>query len=165
MSKLEQKHSDIGQRKFLHDSCINLFMVFFAVLICDHISKYLIIRNLYFGEEIELCPFFNLVYFKNTGVTFGLLKFIPPVVLVIAAIAIIGYFVWWTKNNRAFQFPMAAILGGACGNLIDRIFRGGVVDFLDFHLSNYHWPAFNIADSAIVLGVAFVLYKSYGDGS
>jgi signal peptidase II len=115
-----------------------------------------------FGESHTVLPFFNIVLVKNEGVTFGLLSgSVAPIILIFASITVIIFAIMLVKDNRYCMLPMALVIGGAVGNIIDRIRFGGVIDFLDFHICGYHWPAFNIADSAIVIGVCILFIMSY----
>ena len=110
---------------------------------------------------IEVLPFFNLVLTRNTGVTFGMfagqaLGQWPLILFTGAVVAVL--IVWLTRAYNARQAAaLGAIIGGALGNIPDRFRLGGVTDFLDFHLAGYHWPAFNFADTAIVIGVATLI--------
>jgi signal peptidase II len=118
------------------------------------------------GESYDLTSFLDIVLVKNKGVTFGLLNgVVSPLFLTLASIAIIIFMVYWAINNENYLLPISAIVGGALGNVVDRITRGAVVDFLDFHLFGYHWPAFNIADSAIVIATFALFFILYGEES
>ncbi len=113
----------------------------------------------------EVTGFFNLVMVWNRGVSFGMfggLGEIGPWILSALATAIaIGLSVWlWRADTRLIGTALGLIIGGAIGNVIDRIRFGAVVDFLDVHAFGYHWPAFNIADSAITIGVGLLLIDS-----
>lgn len=110
---------------------------------------------------IEVLPFFNLVLGRNTGVTFGMFAGQAlgqrPVILFTGAV-VVALSVWLSRTSNARQAAaLGAIIGGALGNILDRFRLGGVTDFLDFHLAGYHWPAFNFADTAIVIGVATLI--------
>jgi len=108
--------------------------------------------------------FFNITYVQNTGVAFGIFSsIISPVKSVLlsvftafAAIVVVAYSVRSPARNRLLQVALALILGGALGNLYDRLAYGYVVDFLEFYIGTYHWPVFNIADSAITIGVVLL---------
>lgn len=110
---------------------------------------------------IEVLPFFNLVLLRNTGVTFGMfagqsLGQWPVILFSGAVVAVLS--VWLGRASDArLAAALGAIIGGALGNILDRFRFGGVTDFLDFHLAGYHWPAFNFADTAIVIGVAALI--------
>ncbi|SDB71670.1 signal peptidase II [Belnapia rosea] len=111
---------------------------------------------------MTVLPFFDLVLVHNRGVTFGLLASDHPagrwlLILLTSAISI-GLLVWLIRaQSRTQAAALGLIIGGALGNLVDRLRHGAVTDFLDFHAQGYHWPAFNLADSSIVLGVALLL--------
>jgi len=113
------------------------------------------------GNFVQVFPFFNLVNAWNTGVSFSMFSgqgAMGTVLLCLLAAVIIGFLLWWLKGEkiRAYQIALGMIIGGALGNVIDRLRVGAVFDFLDFHYNSYHWPAFNLADSAIFTG-AFII--------
>jgi signal peptidase II len=114
------------------------------------------------GENaVEMLPFFNLVLAWNRGVSFGLFNSGDASgTLLFAGLAafIVAALLWWLKRAQGGWLGLAIglVIGGALGNIIDRILRGAVVDFLDFHLGVWHWFAFNVADTAITLGVIFI---------
>jgi signal peptidase II len=140
------------------------FLIAALVLLIDQLSKLLVINSINSEEYIELLPFFNIVFVKNTGVTFGMLReTAPPFVFALSSVAIVALLLAWTRNRVCYQLPAVLIASGAIGNAIDRLAHGAVIDFLDFHLLGYHWPAFNIADSAIVVGTLILLFISYGE--
>jgi signal peptidase II len=144
---------------------IGIFLAIF-VLLSDIFSKWVIVNSMIFGECRRIFPFLNVVMVKNTGVAFGLLGgVISPVVLMLISIVVMIFLIAWGRNNRNCLLPVSLIVGGAVGNILDRITRGAVVDFLDFHLFRYHWPAFNIADSSIVIGMFFLFFISCGEKS
>jgi signal peptidase II len=132
-----------------------------VVLAVDQASKLWLIGLLSGRPGIELLPFFNLTMVWNRGVSFGLggeagLGPWPFVVLSLAIVA--GLLVWlWRLKQWGLGLAVGAIVGGALGNVVDRIAYGAVADFFDFHAAGYHWPAFNVADAAIVLGVAVLV--------
>lgn len=133
-----------------------------VVLVADQLTKALALAWIAPTEPIAVLPFLNLVLVWNRGVSFGLLGAhgLPAFAFVLVSLAIAtGLLVWlWRERHAATALALGAIIGGAVGNVIDRLIHGAVVDFIDLHAAGYHWPAFNIADSAIVLGaVALVL--------
>lgn len=137
------------------------------VLVSDQMTKWWILNEFMQAEQVvPVSPFFNLVLVWNKGVTFGLLsRYAPdvmPWVLTGTAVLITGLLVRWLlrTSSTLVALGLGAVIGGAVGNIIDRLRYGAVVDFLDFHYRGYHWPAFNIADSAIVLGVGLLLLDS-----
>ena len=102
---------------------------------------------------------------KNYGISFGMLNALPhgQWILSIVALIIVGILLIWLRKakERLVALALSLIIGGAVGNIIDRIRLGAVSDFLDFHFSGYHWPAFNAADSFICIGVAILLYENF----
>lgn len=137
-------------------------ILFLFTLLSDQLSKLFIVKNLYVGESIDILPFFNIVHVRNKGVTFGLLSgSLQPIVFIILSLIVVGFLIDYARENVSYRSFISLIVGGAIGNVIDRIAYGSVVDFLDFHLGSHHWPAFNIADSAIVIGVFVLFFISY----
>lgn len=137
-----------------------------VVFLTDQLTKQLIISRIPLHMKIEIIPgFFNIVHVRNTGVAFSLFANLPgaPLILSVAgfiAIAILTIIVVRLKQlSLPDSLSFGLILGGAIGNLIDRIRFGSVVDFLDFYIGNYHWPAFNVADSAITCGAILIAVK------
>jgi signal peptidase II len=133
------------------------------ILIADQFTKVLVIGYYQLGASTEVTSFFNLVRAHNSGAAFSFLsdasgwqRWFFSVIGVLAAVLI----VWLLRSHsgqKLFSFAMACILGGAVGNVIDRLLYGYVVDFLDFHWRNWHFPAFNIADSAITIGASCLI--------
>lgn len=136
------------------------------VLVLDQLSKAWLLGVLDTNPGgLEITPFFNLVMVWNSGVSFGLFGedsesrrwLLITVTLTITAILV----VWlWRRPAPLVALALGAVIGGAVGNVIDRLRFGAVADFLDFHAFGWHWPAFNVADSAIVVGVALMLVDS-----
>lgn len=145
-----------------------LVLVALLVLLLDQASKLLI--RLVFAQDlpVEVTGFFNLVLVYNRGISFSLFTSnhaVGPYVFAALSLVVVGLLVWWVRRDPRPLHVVAAgmIAGGAVGNVVDRLYLGGVVDFLDFHLSGWHWPAFNLADSGIVLGAgALVLDGLFG---
>lgn len=143
------------------------FLIIALILVLDQLSKNWVL--LAYGEIsrsiAEVTPFFNLVMVWNRGVSFGMFSDHPnwmPTILTVVAVAITGFlFTWMWKEKKQFTIiALALVIGGAIGNVVDRIRFGAVVDFLDFHAFGYHWPAFNIADAAIFIGVVLLLIET-----
>lgn len=145
------------------------FFLAFAVIVADQLSKWWILNSFSLYESREIIPgFFNLVYVTNTGAAFSMLADVDApwrhyFFLGIGVVAIIsltaGYFIM-RGEQRWYGPAFACIAGGAAGNLIDRVRFGAVIDFLDVYFKNYHWPAFNVADSAICIGAGiFILFS------
>jgi signal peptidase II len=143
-----------------------------AVLAADQATKYAVGRLMAPGDSRVLIPgLLNFVHASNPGVAFGMLAdsempWRAPM-LIVFSIGVIGLIVWLLATGRAGgwagQAGMTLILGGAAGNVLDRILRRGVTDFIDFHVGAYHWYTFNLADSAIVLGAALVILELLRD--
>ncbi|MBI2400107.1 MAG: signal peptidase II [Deltaproteobacteria bacterium] len=138
-----------------------------AVLVLDQLTKLVVTAILAPYEIVEAVPgFFNLVYYRNPGAAFGILNrsgFSGKLILIgisIGALVLIASMVRGSKD-RLYTYALSLIAGGAAGNLVDRIRQGSVVDFLDFHISGHHWPAFNVADSAITAGVGLALLSFF----
>ncbi len=135
-------------------------------LLLDQASKIWILTDVMNPPRvIEVTPFFNLVLAWNRGVSFGMFSAeseIGPWLLTGLAVCImIALAVWlWRATTRLSVVALGMIIGGAAGNVIDRLQYGAVVDFLDFHVAGYHWPAFNVADSAICVGAAILVLES-----
>ena len=111
-------------------------------------------------DMVAVLPVFNLVLTWNHGVSFGLFNGGGETLLfAVLAAVIVAALVWWLSRagTRGLQLAIGLVIGGAVGNIVDRLARGAVVDFLDFHLGTLHWFAFNVADTAICLGVFFIV--------
>lgn len=138
----------------------------FAILvIClDQLSKIAILRQLSFRDVIEITSFFNLTLTFNRGVSFGFFPadtFLGKLILVLIAISFVTWlaFCLWKAEGLLCQIGYSSIIGGALGNLVDRLQYGAVVDFLQFHWHNHFFPVFNIADSAITVGVILIFLQ------
>lgn len=132
----------------------------------DQISKWVVVAEFTARPRIvEVTGFFNLLLTHNTGISFGIFRGGEDWVrwaLAVLALVIVGMLMHWLWREPRGRMVLAVglICGGAVGNVIDRIRIGAVVDFLDFHAAGWHWPAFNLADSAITIGVAVLLLDS-----
>ena len=142
---------------------------FLSVLVLDLATKIAIDTHLSYSDNISVIPgFFYLTHVRNTGAAFGLFSDAPQVyrltffisISLIAVGIIIAFYRNLSPGDRLAALALGLILGGAIGNLIDRIFRQEVIDFLHFRLwRGYSWPDFNVADSAIVVGVGFLVLE------
>lgn len=146
---------------------LRLAFVSGSVIVMDQLTKYLISNSLLLHETIIVTPFFNITHVLNPGGAFGLFADHSAVVrkffFLFVSSAVACVLLWFYKRAASDGYTflasgLAAIFGGAVGNLIDRFRYGKVVDFLDFYIGYYHWPAFNVADSAICVGMAVFLY-------
>ena len=141
------------------------------VLVLDQASKLAIDATMQLYESIPLLPYFNLTYAHNTGAAFSFLanaggwqRWLFAGLAVVMS-GIIGVCLYRLKQHETLMaWALSLVLGGAIGNLIDRVAYGYVIDFLDVYYQDWHWPAFNIADSAICVGVGLMLLESFGFG-
>jgi signal peptidase II len=138
-----------------------------AVVLADQVTKALVLGRFAAGERLEITGFFNMVLVYNKGAAFSFLAdaqgWQTPLLTAFAlvAIGIVGTLLVRSPGRRLFCIGLALILGGALGNLIDRLRFGQVVDFLDFHAHGWHWPAFNVADSAITVGAVVLILEGF----
>ena len=136
------------------------FAVALVVFLCDQVTKYIITNNLGLYQVIKVLPSFNLVYYRNIGSAFGMFKSMgnPFFILVsAAAIAAVSLMIVKDGGNRP---GLSLILGGAAGNLADRVVHGYVIDFLEVYAGDFYWPAFNVADSALTIGILLLMIKT-----
>jgi len=138
-----------------------------AIVAADQLTKAIILARLAPGERLEVTGFFNLVLAFNKGAAFSLLAQAPgwqtPVLVAIAlaAAAILSALIVRNLHKRLLCTGLALVLGGALGNLVDRLRLGHVVDFIDLHAAGWHWPAFNVADSAITVGAVLLILDGF----
>jgi signal peptidase II len=132
----------------------------------DQITKYVAVQQLALNQIVSVTPFFNLVLVYNAGAAFSFLSdaagwqrgFFIGIALI--ASAWIVYLLRRYPHQRRFALALSLVLAGAVGNVVDRMLHGAVIDFLDFHAYGYHWPAFNVADSAISCGAALLIWDA-----
>jgi signal peptidase II len=136
------------------------------IVAADQLTKYLVARSFALGESVAITSFFNLVLVLNPGAAFSFLSDQAGwqrgffIAIALAASAWIVYLLVKHPRERLFALALTLVLAGAIGNVIDRILVGAVVDFLDFHVAGYHWPAFNVADSAITCGAVLLAWDA-----
>jgi len=144
------------------------YIIALTITLLDQISKFYVQGTLRLGQVVPVIPsFFNLTYVLNPGAAFGFLSGAPaairhPLFTAISIVAVLFIIYYRARHRQMRLLPsvgLACILGGAVGNLIDRLRLGMVVDFLDFYYGAYHWPAFNVADSTITIGVALMIFE------
>lgn len=149
---------------------LGISLIALGVAVADRVTKAVILDQLIPGQTIPIVPgFFSLVYVRNPGAAFGLLasagagwRDVFLISVSVLAVAGLLYLISQTPVERKWErFAAAGVIGGALGNLYDRLAYGAVIDFLDVYLGSWHWPAFNIADSAITVGVAILLISSF----
>lgn len=132
------------------------------IVVLDQITKWLVLGTFETGQGLTVTPFFNLVLVWNRGVSFGMFNsggaFAPWLLSGLALAVVVGLTAWLrSTEQRLTAFGLGLVIGGALGNVVDRVRFGAVVDFLDFHLAGYHWPAFNVADAGICVGAALMV--------
>ena len=162
-------------KSFFEDNKLFFLGIIIAILVCilDLYSKrqiFMILDNIAIKEsvrypEIRITGFFSLVKVWNKGVSFGMFdglnngKYILSILNIVITFIL---FVWLYRNkNKYITIAISLIIGGALGNLIDRLQNDAVADFLDFYISSYHWPAFNVADSVVFIGVVLILFEEF----
>jgi signal peptidase II len=140
--------------------------VAFAVIVADHLTKFWVSATLDYQEAVPVLPFFSLVLVHNTGAAFSFLadaggwqRWFFIAVGIVATVVIVRL-LKRHGHEPHMALPLALVLGGALGNVIDRVVLGYVVDFLYFHYKSFAWPAFNVADSAITVGAAMLIWDS-----
>ena len=146
---------------------LKLYLISLFVFLLDILSKNFIQKKIIYGEQVEITSFLSLVHFQNTGAAFSFLSdqggwqryFLIAISLL--AVLYIPWLINQYKKNILIAIGLLLILGGAIGNLYDRISYGYVIDFIYLHIDEFYWPAFNVADSAISLGVLLFLYGSF----
>ena len=144
----------------MRKSPVPFFAVALIVLAFDQITKYYIKAHIGPFDVISVAPFFNIVYAENTGSAFGMFKSFGSLFFVIVSTAAIIALSVMIVKDAVNRMPYSLLLGGAAGNLLDRLLRGYVIDFLDVFVGTHHWPAFNVADSALSIGIILLLYKA-----
>jgi signal peptidase II len=137
------------------------------VLLADQATKWLVLQTMPLGDVIPITDFFNLVHVRNPGAAFSFLADAGGwqrwlfAVFAIGVSALLIFMMRRAPEQRLFCFAAALVIGGAIGNLIDRLVFGEVIDFLDFHWQGWHWPAFNIADSGITVGAFLIIADEF----
>jgi signal peptidase II len=135
------------------------------VIVLDQLSKWIVLGHIGYGESIHVAPFWNWVLAFNTGAAFSFLAGQPGwqrwffTLLALAVSAWIAVMLHRQPQRKLASFALALIMGGALGNVIDRLRFGAVVDFIQWHAAGYYWPAFNIADAAICVGAVLLVVE------
>lgn len=146
-------------------------LIALAVLILDRFTKFLVIRYITLEDTISIIPgLFRLTHLENPGAAFSLFaessspfKTALLVTISVGALIIVAVLLWIRRRDfNTTTIALSLILGGALGNLWDRLMEGKVTDFLDFYIGTHHWPPFNVADSAIVVGALMLLWRTMG---
>jgi signal peptidase II len=139
-----------------------VFLISSAVIILDVITKRLILANVKPSDAIDILPFLRIVLVKNTGAAFGMFASLGNTFfIVVTLLAIFFIILYLSKIPKGLeQLALSLILGGAIGNFIDRLTVGEVTDFIDFYIGTWHWPAFNVADSALTVGIMIFIFAN-----
>lgn len=135
------------------------FFIALLVVVLDQTTKYLARNFIHAFETIMVLPFLQLISIRNEGAAFGLFKGLGNITFIIISVVAVAFILYLIFKSSEDKLGLSLILGGATGNLIDRIFFGNVTDFIDVFAGRLHWPAFNIADSALTVGLAVMLMK------
>lgn len=137
----------------------------FAVLVVDQLTKWAALAGLDYARPVEILPFFDFTLLYNTGAAFSFLadhdgwqRWFFVFLAVVITVALLAWLAFVAIRDGRIKAGITLLIGGAVGNVIDRVLHGHVVDFLDFHVAGWHWPAFNIADAAITIGVALIIW-------
>lgn len=143
-----------------------LLLVLF-LFILDQITKWVIAQNIILHTSVSVIPgFFNLTHIRNKGAVFGflaqtespLVKNFLLLASLVALCVVIYYFLKIPSSQKFLKLSLSIILAGAMGNMVDRVGRGYVIDFLDFYVKKWHWPSFNVADSCVTVGAFLLIY-------
>ena len=138
-----------------------VLLIVLSVVALDQITKHLIINYLSFSDSVEVFPFLHIINIRNTGAAFGSFKGLGSGFFIVVSLVAILFVINLLRKRIYNVFGLSIVLGGAIGNLIDRIRYGKVVDFVDFNIGSFHWPAFNVADSALTVGIIIILVVSF----
>ena len=155
-------------KKYSFKYFYELLVIFVLLIILDQVTKIFIAKIMLNNKfaSIEILPFLNITFVRNTGISFGLFSdggllnryFFTSFSMIIGSILLI---IALFNKDRFMQISLLFIAGGAVGNALDRIYFGGVIDFIDFFIYNLHWPAFNLADMFISFGVILLLFENF----
>lgn len=152
------------------DSGLRWYWVVVLVFLADQLSKQWVLANFDLFESVQLLPFFNFTYVRNYGAAFSFLSEAGGWQRWLFTIVAVGFStlltVWLRKQSASLlklNLAYTLVIGGALGNLVDRLMHGFVVDFIDFYWGKSHYPAFNIADSAIFIGAVLIIWDSFFD--
>lgn len=144
-----------------------LILIPIFIILLDQTTKLIALKNISPTDQYQIFSMLNLILVFNPGAAFSFMAdgyfwqkitliFVPTV-----SILFFSYLIFYSRFEKHFKISLAVIIGGASGNLIDRILYGHVIDFIDFHINNHHWPTFNIADTAITIGAIIIIYYEF----
>ena len=133
------------------------------VVLSDFFTKKIIVSKVMFYEHIDVLPFLRIVHIENKGAAFGMFSNLGNhIFIIISLIAILFIIMYLLRIPKGLElYSLSLILGGAIGNLLDRLRTGKVIDFIDVYVNNWHWPAFNVADSALTVGIAMFIWANF----
>ena len=152
-------------------SAVRWYVLAAVVIVLDQISKQVALANIQHGETIYVAPFWNWVLTFNRGAAFSFLASEDGWqrwFFTVLALGVSGWIVFMLRQHptqKLLSFALALIMGGALGNVIDRVRFGAVVDFVQWHAAGYYWPAFNVADSAITVGAVLMVWDQFVSGA
>jgi len=148
-------------------SAVRWYVLAAVIIVLDQITKQVVLASIQFGETITVAPFWNWVLTFNRGAAFSFLaseEGWQRWFFTVLALGVSGWIVYMLRSHaghKLLSFSLALIMGGALGNVIDRIRFGAVVDFVQWHVAGFYWPAFNVADSAITVGALLMLWDQF----
>ena len=136
---------------------LQVLIIASLVIAIDQITKYLVMSSISPNESIEIFPFLHIVNIQNTGAAFGMFKNLHNNVFIGISVVALIFIIWLIVKGAYSQIGLSLLLGGAIGNFIDRMRFGKVVDFIDISVGEFSWPAFNVADSCLTVGIIIIL--------
>lgn len=152
----------------MRDSGLRFLWITVLFLVLDQVSKQWVMASMELYQSIPIMPFFNLTYVHNPGAAFSFLadaggwqRYFFTILAIVVSIVLVVWLAKTPKTDKRISVAFCLILGGAIGNVVDRMLFGYVIDFLDFYYQSYHWPAFNIADSAIFVGAGLLILDAF----
>lgn len=157
--KTTRRSVNVAMQLFSKNRPYLFFAISLTVFVLDQFTKYIIKSYVGPFEVIRVLSFFNIVYAENIGSAFGMFKSLGNTFFIIVAASAVIFVAIIIIKEADNRLGFSLILGGALGNLTDRIVRGYVIDFLDVYAGRYHWPAFNVADSALTVGITLMCIK------
>lgn len=152
----------------MRDSGLRFLWITVLFLVLDQVTKQWVMASMELYQSIPIMPFFNLTYVHNPGAAFSFLadaggwqRYFFTILAIVVSIVLVVWLAKTPKTDKRISVAFCLILGGAIGNVVDRMLFGYVIDFLDFYYQSYHWPAFNIADSAIFVGAGLLILDAF----
>ncbi len=141
---------------------IHIFLIASLVITLDFLTKKAIVAKVMPYDKIDILPFLRIVYVENKGAAFGLFSNLGNSFFIAVSIIAISFIIIYAMktSNKMEASCLSLIIGGAIGNLIDRLTIGKVIDFIDVFIGNWHWPAFNVADSALTVGITLFIISN-----